>query len=67
MPEQLYSEIKGTYAFAKAKDLSCTFLLTADPAPTTAFFPILIGAIKDVFDPINAPSKILVLFFLFPS
>ena len=32
-----------------------------------AFLPIFIGAIKAVFEPINAPSIILVLFFLFPS
>ena len=33
-------------------------MLKAEPAPTTDFFPILIGAINDVFDPIKAPSKI---------
>ena len=57
----------GIPSLVNAKDLSLTFLLKVEPAPTTAFFPILIGAIKDVLDPINAPSKILVLFFFLPS
>ena len=36
-------------------------------APIIAFFPILTGATNDVFDPIKAPSSIIVLLFLTPS
>jgi len=42
-------------------------LVKVDPAPTKAFFPILIGAIKAVLEPIKAPSRILVVFFFLPS
>ena len=55
------------FDLVKARDLFLTFLVKVDPAPTTAFFPILIGATSEVFDPINAPSEILVLFFFLPS
>ena len=48
-------------------DLFFTFLVIVEPAPTIEFFPIFIGAIRAVFDPIKAPSSILVLFFFFPS
>ena len=47
--------------------LSFTFLFKVEPAPTTAPFPIFIGATKAVLEPIKAPSKILVLFFFLPS
>ena len=55
------------FDLVKDKDLSLTFLVIVDPAPTTEFFPTFIGATKEVLDPINAPSEILVLFLFFPS
>jgi len=41
--------------------------VTTLPAPTTAFFPILTGAIRTESDPINAPSSILVILLCSPS
>jgi len=38
-----------------------------EPAPITVFFPILTGATKELFDPIKALSRILVLYLFLPS
>ena len=38
-----------------------------DPAPTTLFLAILIGATRDELDPIKTLSDIFVLDFLTPS
>ena len=37
------------------------------PAPIVEFLSILIGAIKEEFDPTKTLSLIIVLFFLYPS
>ena len=50
-----------------ARDFFLTFFVITDPAPTILFLSMLIGATKEVLDPINTLSDILVFDFLIPS
>ena len=54
-------------ARTRHKSPAPTSLLTALPAPTIAPAPMVTGAIRDEFDPINAPSPITVLYLKNPS
>tara|TARA_B100000963_G_scaffold75619_1_gene63763 strand:+ start:33 stop:218 length:186 start_codon:yes stop_codon:yes gene_type:complete len=56
-----------SFALVSTNEPLLTFLVITELAPTIAFFPTLIGATNDVFDPIKAPSSIIVLLFLTPS
>ena len=51
----------------KASLSAGTSLVTTDPAPIILFCPILIGAIKELLEPIKAPLPTLVLFLFLPS
>ena len=50
-----------------ANDFCFTFFVITDPAPTTLFLLMFIGAIKDELDPTKTLSDILVFDFLTPS
>ena len=50
-----------------ASPFAGTSLVIVDPAAVKAFFPICIGAIKLVLQPINACSSTTVLYLFFPS
>ena len=49
------------------KDFLLTSFVITDPAPTILFSPIVKGATKEEFEPINTLSLILVLLFFIPS
>ena len=50
-----------------ASPFAGTSLVIVEPAAVKAFFPICIGAIKLVLQPINACSSTTVLYLFFPS
>jgi hypothetical protein len=63
--DQLLINLIG--ALVIAREFESTFFEMEDPAATLASSPILIGAIKDEFEPINALLPIVVLCLLTPS
>ena len=51
----------------KAKDFLFTFFVITEPAPTTLFSLIVIGATNEEFEPTKTLFFIIVLFLFFPS
>ena len=52
---------------ATASSSSATSLTITEPAPVVAILPMLTGATRDAFEPIKAPSPIIVFDLLTPS